>query len=343
MPPATAASLVAALLACGLLVYASALDQQHQPHKAHEAPVATLGGVGVWIGFCVGLLLAPPDRLALLGSDLAILLAVALSIGAVGLVDDLYGLSPKLRLVLMVVFSGLVVWSLGPVTTLFFPNSPVGVSLPAAIGVGGSVLWLLVVINAVNFFDGSNGLSIGSGALSLCGIAVLLVRSGAPEWGGVALILAAACVGLVIWNMAGYLYAGDVGAYALALMVGGFGLVAAQQTDAFLVALCLLPMLADVVLTVIWRWRNREALLQPHRQHLYQWIRRSGVGPGMVAAGWWLATALCCLSAVTIQVNVQQGTWPVWSGSIALFGLVAGSILINRSVRHRLAKQSLPQ
>jgi Fuc2NAc and GlcNAc transferase len=177
----------------------------------------------------------------------------------------------------------------------------------AALSVTGSVLWLLVCSNAVNFQDGANGLAMGSGGISLCGMAGLAALAGGPLDVIVLLLgLGAGCGGFLVWNVpAGRLFAGDTGSLAVGFALGTGGLVLARLgVNELLVALCLLPMLADVILTVVWRIRHDggvRVLTRPHRHHLYQWMIRSGVPVRRVARLWWGKSAACCALAVALH------------------------------------------
>src|SRR5690606_24906378 len=90
-----------------------------------------------------------------------------------GLADDILTIRATYRLVVVLALTGLMAAFGARVDVLgLWPD--VMIQLPYALAIIGSMAWLVVVINAVNFMDGANGLAMGMAAiaalaLSLCG------------------------------------------------------------------------------------------------------------------------------------------------------------------------------
>src|SRR3954451_4661021 len=135
--------------------------------KAQTSPVPYLGGVAIVLAFSATVLIAgvvtdPPGGVAALAAVLGVGLLLALT----GLVDDLRGLSPYLRLAAEFA-AGVVVYSADPGIT--FPGPPWMDFLV-------TVLWVVGVTNAFNLLDNMDGLSAGVATiagLSFCLIAGL--------------------------------------------------------------------------------------------------------------------------------------------------------------------------
>src|SRR5579871_3506552 len=152
----------------------------------------------------------------------------------------------------------------------FWPG--VELTLPTLMGAAGSIFWLLVVINAVNFMDGANGLSMGMASIASLGLMVCCALAGEGTLAIASAGLAGALAGFLLWNVPGKLFAGDAGALFVGAMLGAISLaLAASRPDwLFVPPILLMPWLTDVILTVVWRARHKKPLFSAHRDHAYQ-------------------------------------------------------------------------
>jgi UDP-GlcNAc:undecaprenyl-phosphate GlcNAc-1-phosphate transferase len=106
-----------------------------------------------------------------------ILIAVSL-LGLVCFCDDLFGLSPKFRLVAQILLASLVVYG---GTNILAVSNPLDFSEPIELGWWGllfSVFWIVALTNLMNFLDGVSGLSSG---VSSVGFLILLILSVVPN------------------------------------------------------------------------------------------------------------------------------------------------------------------
>ena len=284
------AALVAFLLSLAIAglwrVFALRRQWLDQPdaRRLHASPTPRGGGVAIalvllagsiWLGQGAGLFA----------------LGLAVTAGA-GLWDDLRPLSPLSKFLLQ---------ALGAL-----PLALAWPMLPALLGEVSAVLaaWCLVMllVNFWNFMDGSNGLA-ASQAL-LVGLALALVAGVAGVPGQLGLVLAAACLGFLPYNLPrARLFLGDVGSHALGYGVAALGLMALAEGIATPWQLLLLPsaFLLDAGLTLLSRLARRQAVWRAHRDHLYQRAISHGAShTGVCAfyAGWTgLAIALALMVA----------------------------------------------
>lgn len=270
--------------------------QQVTPRGGGVAPVATV----------LVALLALALRGELAGRD-ALALGVALfAIAAIGWADDHRPLPAATRLAVHV---GVALW----LVSLLLAGASVWLWLPAA-------LVVVSAINLGNFMDGINGLAASQAALVSAALGWLLAPQ-LPAAGLLALALAAACLGFLPFNFPrARIFLGDVGSGALGLLIAALLLLAWREGAAGLAALLLLPsaFLLDGGLTLAARARAGKPLAKAHREHLYQWLVRSGVSHARVTAlyaVWTLLMVALCLR------------WPQAGAALAAGAYLAGGLL----------------
>ena len=301
-----ALAFLSSLAVCGFMSLAG-LGDASDDRSAHRGIVPTSGGVcvlaGMGVALCaVGIIF--PDLP--LPREFAPVMSLLFAVGMLGLVDDALTLGAKTKFGLMIIICAAAVWLIGPPTNLPFLNDPI--SLWPIIGFFGAVLWVFVVLNAVNFMDGSNGMM----GLSLTIANIGLFGAGLIGGSAITLLLS----GLSLMIILGFLpynirrrasiFSGDVGSLTLSFIFAIAVLFLIKDTPEKTLHLVgpilILPFLADVLLTLIRRARNRENLLQAHNTHLYQRLIRHGFSH--LTVRWFYALAsLVCANVVVIGAS----------------------------------------
>lgn len=233
--------------------------------KSHEQPAVPLGGIGIFAAVHAGMALEG-------GFDLGLFAASGILL-ALGLVDDRFPLGSGLRLV-MEVGAGVVL--------------AVAADLPAAAGIVGAglaVLLVVVAVNAVNLLDGLDGLAGSSALVTALGVSLLAASRDLGIVYG--LIAAAAIAPFLIWNWPrARMFLGDNGAYSVAIFLV-YGFFRASPPDSelkVLVASGLLGVFAvDLVVTLIRRRLSGVPLFEGDRSHVYDQLRDRGMPVAQVA------------------------------------------------------------
>jgi UDP-N-acetylmuramyl pentapeptide phosphotransferase/UDP-N-acetylglucosamine-1-phosphate transferase len=245
--------------------------------SSHSTPTPRLGGVGIVAALAGGLIVVHhglhpiPDAVALL--------AGALVLAAMSLMDDLRSLSPMVRLAGQ---TAVAIW-LVSMTHLAdgVPGWVPGAIVPAII----AIVWVLGLVNAYNFMDGIDGLAGGQALVAGLGWAAIgaLVRD--PLVVATGLVLAGAVVPFLWlnWHPA-RIFMGDAGSAVLGLSFALVPLVAGQRHPHMLVigSLLVWPFIFDTAFTLVRRLRRGENIVQAHRTHLYQRLVAAGLSHAQV-------------------------------------------------------------
>ncbi|MBT8207015.1 MAG: undecaprenyl/decaprenyl-phosphate alpha-N-acetylglucosaminyl 1-phosphate transferase, partial [Acidimicrobiia bacterium] len=220
--------------------------------KAHARAAIPLGGVGVF--------LAVHTAMAVNASfDWGLFIASAL-VFVVGLVDDRFQLSPKVRVIFELAAALLL---------LGFADLPLEITNPIHVLV--VVVLVVGAANAVNLFDGLDGLVGTAGAVA--GVGLALLAAGRSIDGSFGWILASALVGFLVFNWhEARVFLGDNGAYSVGVfLVYGLLTVSPTATAAdILVALAVLGVFGlDMVSTLLRRRLAGVPMFLGDRSHLY--------------------------------------------------------------------------
>lgn len=256
-------AMMVAMAALALLMPAFRAYAQARPNarSSHRVPVPQGGGIGILIGgLGIGLLMASLSDLSPPAS--ATLLASALGMGVLGAWDDLSPLSWRLRFGVQALLIAILLVGLPPDIRLF-PGLPVGLERCFALVLG---LWF---VNLVNFMDGIDGLLVvGTAPLALAiGTGFFGILPPEPF----AMAMAGALLGFLAFNRPpARLFAGDVGALAVGLIMAYLLFILAARVS--LVAAIILPLhfVADATLTLLLRAGRKKNLTEAHRDHAYQ-------------------------------------------------------------------------
>lgn len=158
------------------------LMDKPQKYGLKRRPIPYYGGSLIVIGFILSVLLFVPITPQLIG-----LIAGGLLLAVISFLDDMYGLSPFLRLgvqilaALILVISGIGITSISnPLGESIFLDRYI-IDIFYGISVFGTlftIIWVVAIVNTMNFLDGVNGLSSGVAVIAALALFLLSIRPG---------------------------------------------------------------------------------------------------------------------------------------------------------------------
>lgn len=300
-----AAAFVSAALTALARRYALSRQLLDMPghRRSHRMATPRGGGIAPFAATLTGgaLLVSMHPQARALGFCLVATTAVAV----IGWLDDHRPLSGALRL------------SVHAVAALTAALAVLGTPATAtqAMLLALSVCWIVSLVNAWNFMDGIDGLATTQAVLvAVCVFAGGLLYAWLDSaWSGFALVFAGALLGFLPFNYPrARIFLGDVGSGALGFVIACL-LLRAVASGGMPWPLALLPVsafLVDSGLTLAKRVVQSRAWWRPHREHLYQWLVRSGITHAkatMAYALWTLASCLIVLAFGTLTARRSAG------------------------------------
>ncbi len=294
-------SFTVALGVSGFMILAGIGDKPGE-RSSHVSVTPTGGGLGIVAALgLVSLMLAlNPGLLGNLNMEVtpkfAQVLSLIWAVGFLGLMDDILDLSAGFKFLLMVLISIAAVWTVGPVTSLPFGGAYA--PLPDWFALSGSVFWVFVVINIVNFMDGSNGLMLVVMGLASIFMAYVALIVGAREPFLMLMILTGGIAGLAVYNFRrqARIFSGDVGSLTIGLTYAVCVLWIYTDSEiantVYIGPVLILPFIVDTFFTLLRRAKNKEKLTQAHRSHLYQRLIKSGKSHMSVAVTYGVSVVL---------------------------------------------------
>lgn len=291
------------LALCGFMISAGVKDVPVE-RSSHKKIVPTAGGVGLVAGLGCGLIAQHHFYPGLTDAKtMAALCALAFAVAGLGLWDDISAVNTKFKFVILLILCALSVYIIGVPT--HFPFAAHTLEIPYFIGFIGAVLWIFVVINAVNFMDGVNGIAAGVMMVAFLFLAAIAVLVGNKTSAVLSFVMASALAGYLPYNAkrSANIFCGDTGSLLIGFIYASSALYLAVHSEKnnllYIAPMLVLPFLVDMLLTLLMRAFAHKNLLAPHRDHLYQRLSDrtghplivsglytfTGIGLGVLALG----------------------------------------------------------
>lgn len=282
-----------------------AIDVPKDERRMHSKPIPTMGGLAIFISFTLGLVafvnLSAPYMGLLLGG---------LIIAILGMLDDIYDVKAILKLAvqigaaLVVVFSGVVIEKVAWFDQyIYFGDWAAPIT----------VIWIVVITNAINLIDGLDGLACGIVAISSISLLIVSLLSAQNFTTTIiAAILAGACLGFLPYNRnPAKIFMGDVGStflgFVLAVIsIQGFFKVNALVSFAVPFLVLGFPIL-DTLIAVLRRLSKGQHPFQADRKHFHHRLMDMGLNQKQSVALLYAVSALLGIAAILFVERKFQG------------------------------------
>ena len=256
---------------------------QPDARKVHTVPIPRLGGIAIFLGFCIAVAtiewLTPGPLFPRTGPFMGLLIGGGL-IFLLGIADDLRPLPAKFKLLVQIAAAGVAVYLGVRIEVL---SNPLGgmVILPMWLATSVTIFWLVGITNTINLIDGLDGLAGGVSLIAASTTALIAIQTRQPALALLSLALVGATIGFLRynWNPA-KIFMGDSGSLFLGFTLAAIsviGLLKVAATAALLVPILILGVpIFDTAFAIVRRALQRRPIFSPDRGHLHH--RLLGLG-----------------------------------------------------------------
>jgi UDP-GlcNAc:undecaprenyl-phosphate GlcNAc-1-phosphate transferase len=280
------------------------------PAIIHKKPIPRGGGLPIFIGIAVCILVFLPLTLPIIA-----ILVSGLLVTVTGLLDDRYDLSPYIRFIMNIVSAGIVVVS---GITVPFATNPLGGIFhfnSVALSIGGfstatlipqilAVVWIVWVMNMLNWSKGVDGQMPGIAAISAIIIGIASLRFGIIDDASrnasmFSFIIAGSALGFLLFN---FYPAKIFPGYSATILGFALGIVSIMSSVKLATALLVMGVpAADATFTIIRRLAAKKSPFWHDKGHLHHLLLGLGMSQRTIALFYWGMSLILGLAALTLS------------------------------------------
>lgn len=316
-----------------------AIDVPNDARRVHNHPIPRLGGLAIFLGFVLSVVLFADVNLQMRGILLGTVVIVI-----VGVVDDIMPLPAWFKFILQIAAAFIAVFHGVRIEIISNPNvfGNAEYLIFGGLSVPITVLWIVAVTNSVNLIDGLDGLAVG---VSTIATVTMLIIALVVADGNVAIVLAAlagSCIGFMPYNLnPAKIFMGDTGAlllgYVLATM-SVLGLFKFYAIISFVIPFIVLGLpIFDTVFAFFRRILHGENPMKPDRKHFHHRLIDMGLSQKQAVAVLYSISAVLGLIAVLIMTSGEM------RAVLVLVALVIAAVLASFVINLRKTENSIKQ
>lgn len=319
-----------------------AIDVPKDGRRMHKEPIPRLGGLAIFMGFMVSILLFVNIRG---NQQMQSILLGAVIIVVLGVVDDIMALPAGLKFVVQIVAA--LIPALNGVTILAFSNPNIfsdrlywvlgGLSVPF------TVIWIVAITNSVNLIDGLDGLADGVSAISATTMLVIALLYSETQVAIVMAALVGACVGFMPYNLnPAKMFMGDTGATFLGYILATMsiqGLFKYYAVISFVVPFLILGLpIFDTAFAFIRRIAHGQSPMHADRGHIHHRLIDMGLNQKQAVATLYVISAILGLSAVVLTTGGEQKAM-LFFVTLCIVAAVAARVVFPKEVKEELHEE----
>lgn len=288
--------------------------------RVHKKPMPRIGGLAIYLAFMIAsIIVLPIERMAIHG-----ILLGGTFIVFVGILDDIYDLPAKVKLIgqiiaaiILVAFGLKVQWLTNPLGGMIYLGK---LSIPL------TIFWTVGITNTLNFIDGLDGLAAGISAIAAFAMMLVNISLKQPIPVLITALLAGASIGFLPHNFnPAKIFMGDTGAMFLGYMLAAVAIDGAVKS-ATVIAL-IVPILAlglpifDTAFAIVRRLVNGKPVMQADKGHLHHRLIGIGLTQKQAVLYMYLVSILLgACSVILAKVGIKEAI-------IALIIVVSGLLV----------------
>ncbi len=275
-----------------------AIDQP-EARKVHQRTMPRLGGMGLFISFIICTLI----YVGVKGPFMGLIIGASI-VFLVGLLDDIYELSPWIKLLGQCTAAGVAMYF--GVVVEFLTNPFNGMLNLGYFSLPITFIWIVGVSNAINLIDGLDGLAGGVSAIAAIAMGVVALMEGQAVVAMIAFILAAGIVGFLPYNFyPAKTFMGDGGSNFLGFVLACIAILGTVKSTALISLFIPIVILGipifDTFFAILRRIHKQAPIFKPDKDHLHHRLMIMGMSHRQSVFTIYLISAF--FSGIAITLN----------------------------------------
>jgi len=261
------------------------LFDEPDERKVHKNVIPTLGGLGIFAGFILALLMGVPKNLA---SELQYFAAASTVIFFLGIKDDILVLSASKKFIGQLIAAGIII-KFGDIRISNMYGFLGLHEIPYTASVILTIFTVIVITNSFNLIDGVDGLAGSLGVLTTVVFGTYFYFAGTIPYAVMAFALAGGTIAFLIYNFSpAKIFMGDTGSLLLGLInsilvvkfineaSGTAAIFPVASAPAIGVAILMIPLF-DTLRVFGLRILDRRSPFSPDRTHIHHFLLDLGL------------------------------------------------------------------
>ena len=319
-----------------------AIDVPKDARRMHKVPIPRLGGLAIFIGFMVSILLFVD---VCHDYQMQGILLGAVIIVVLGVVDDIMALPAMLKFIVQIIAASIPATH-GVVIQAFSNPNIFSDHLYWVLGwmsIPFTILWIVAITNAVNLIDGLDGLANGVSAISATTMLVIAILVSEGQVAVVMAALVGACVGFMPYNMnPAKMFMGDTGATFLGYILSTMsiqGLLKYYAVISFVVPFLILGLpIFDTAFAFIRRIAHGQSPMHADRGHIHHRLIDMGLNKKQAVATLYVISAILGLSAVVLTTGGEEKAM-LFFLALCVVAAVAARVAFPKEIKEELHEE----
>lgn len=297
-------SMLCTPLAVKLAFKIGAIDVPNDERRVHSKPIPRLGGIAIYFGAVISIIIILPFTKewagVLIGGTLILI---------TGILDDMYKLSPKRKLICQTV-GAMVLYFFGiQINFIGTPFSEGYVFFPEVISFIVTIIWVVGITNTINLIDGLDGLAAGVAAIASISLAYIAYMNQRPDVALFTLAIAGSAVGFLPYNFnPAKIFMGDGGSLFLGFMLSAVSIIGPMKGAAAIATV--IPVLVlglpifDTAFAILRRMYRGKPIMEADKGHLHHRILSTGMDQKRTVIILYTLSAILGVAAALVNNNM---------------------------------------
>ncbi|NQX70263.1 undecaprenyl/decaprenyl-phosphate alpha-N-acetylglucosaminyl 1-phosphate transferase [Paenibacillus alba] len=296
----------------------------------HDSIMPRLGGLAIFLSFMSAVAIFYSKLVPALPGFWALLIAACV-IELVGVLDDVYTLSAKWKMLGQLIAAAIVAFSGFTIDQIHIPFA-YDIYFPGWFSILLTIFWIVGLINALNWIDGLDGLATGIAGISCLSLGIIAAITGNIPVLIISLTLLGSLAGFYLFNSEpASIFMGESGSAFLGFVLAVLSILGFKQAVfvSFIIPLLILGVpILDTLLAMVRRGLQGRPLYEADRGHVHHRLTDLGVSRRSTVYTLYAVSAFLGICAIILTKASNSGITLVMLLLLVALLILAGAQLV---------------